>query len=243
MEKDEIRQSVWTRLENRGVARFPLPIVGRIPNFQGSREAATRLCELDCWQAARALKANPDSPQRWVRRMALQEGKRVYMAVPRLTKAECFLELDPRSIQRPERAATIRGAFALGKPRRPNKLGTLDLVLAGSVAVDRKGGRVGKGGGYSDLEYALGREYGFLSAETPVVTTVHPLQLLADDLPMHTHDIPVDHVATSQRTYAMPHHHPKPTGIFWSLLSENKLREIPPLQQLEEVRGAAEVGR
>ena len=31
----------------------------------------------------------------------------------------------------------------------------LDLILSGSVAVNLKGARVGKGGGFSDLEYAL----------------------------------------------------------------------------------------
>ncbi len=38
----------------------------------------------------------------------------------------------------------------------------VDLIVAGSVAVNKKGSRIGKGGGYSDLEYAIGREFGFV---------------------------------------------------------------------------------
>ncbi len=214
------------------MARFPLPIRGRIPNFEGAHDAAEQLAEVDVWQDAKALKSNPDSPQRWTRRLALQRGKTVYMAVPRLTQVDCFLELDPKAISRPERASTIKGAFALGRPVSPERVWPLDLVLAGSVAVNLGGGRVGKGGGYSDIEYALGHEYGFLKDETPVVTTVHPLQLVDDDIPMLIHDIPVDYVATPKAVHKVEARQPKPRGIYWDILSEEKLGQIPILQDL-----------
>ena len=57
-------------------------------------------------------------------------------------------------------ASTIRGAFRLGRPVSPEKMDPIDLIVAGSVAVTKEGARVGKGGGYSDLEYAMGREDG-----------------------------------------------------------------------------------
>ncbi len=232
--KEEIREAIWALLEERGVARFPLPIVGRIPNFEGAEKVAERLEELDCWLDAKALKANPDSPQRWARRQGLLDGKTIYMAVPRLTKAECFLELNPKAIARPDRASTIKGAFALGRPIRPERIKPLDLVLAGSVAVNRGGGRVGKGGGFSDIEYALGREYGFLREETPVVTTIHPLQLIEEEIPMHVHDIPVDFAVTPKAVHGMKPSHEKPHGIYWDILPEEKLNQIPILLELEE---------
>ncbi|MEE9600080.1 MAG: 5-formyltetrahydrofolate cyclo-ligase [Thermoplasmata archaeon] len=232
MKKEEIRREIWALLEERKVSRFPFPTVGRIPNFEGARQASRQLTSLDCWQDARSLKANPDSPQRSARRLALSEGKTVYMAVPRLTQRSCFLELDPRAIATPERAATIKGAFALGRPVRPDRIGTLDLVLAGSVAVDYEGGRLGKGGGYSDLEYALGREYGFLEERTPVVTTVHPLQLIREGIPMSVHDISVDFVVTPKEAHRMKPHHPKPQGIRWDILQEEMLNRIPILLEI-----------
>ncbi len=152
------------------MARFPWPAKGIIPHFEGSREAAERLSELDAWADVRALKANPDSPQRWARRLALQAGKVLYMAVPRLTQVEAFVELDPRRLDSPVRAATIKGAFALGRSVPPKCIPPIDLVLTGSVAVNSRDGRLGKGGGYSDLEYALGRTFAFVQGATPIVT-------------------------------------------------------------------------
>uniref|UniRef100_A0A7J3X859 Uncharacterized protein n=1 Tax=Thermofilum pendens TaxID=2269 RepID=A0A7J3X859_THEPE len=50
-------------------------------------------------------------------------------------------------------ASTIRGAFIFGEKILEN-VPAIDLKVAGSVAVDIYGGRVGEGGGFSDLEYA-----------------------------------------------------------------------------------------
>ena len=94
LSKAEARARVWREMEIRGVARFP-GASGRIPNFVGAERAALHLQALRIWREARAVKINPDAPQLAIRRMALREGKVVYMAVPRLRSLECFLELDP----------------------------------------------------------------------------------------------------------------------------------------------------
>src|SRR5919197_5062589 len=155
VDKQKLRQRIWTLLERRRVARFPFPVVGRIPNFRGAEQAAARAAALPEWQAARRLKCNPDAPQRALRLRALREGKTVFMAVPRLTDERCFLRLDPARLgTRLAQAATIKGAAPLGEPVRPRELGHIDLIVAGSVAVNARGARVGKGGGYSDLEFA-----------------------------------------------------------------------------------------
>jgi 5-formyltetrahydrofolate cyclo-ligase len=99
MDKIQLKEMIWNLLERRGVARFPPPIRGRIPNFEGAGNAAQRLEELSPWKAARVIKANPDSPQRSVRRLALLHGKTAYMAVPRLRDERCFLELDPAGLK------------------------------------------------------------------------------------------------------------------------------------------------
>lgn len=238
--KSDLRQRVWTRLQTEGVAAFPFPPVGRIANFQGAREAAEALATLDVWEEARIVKTNPDSPQKWARQRALLEGKVLYMAVPRLRQAECFLELNPGRLLRPKEAATIKGAFAHGMPRRPERVKPVDLILTGSVAVDRTGGRVGKGGGYADLEYALGREFGFVRAETPVVTTVHPLQILDESVPMERHDVSLDYVATAEAVRPSHERRPQPTGLLWDLLPAEKIAAIPALA--ERVPGTAREG-
>src|SRR5207244_3919581 len=146
-------------------------------------------------------KSNPDSPQLSLRKRALQEGKRIYMAVPRLVDKKPFIELDPKRIQgRFHEAASIRGAFALGKPVSIDEMSPIDLIVCGSVAVNRKGARIGKGGGYSDLEFALATEAGLITKRTSIITTVHALQVIDDDLPMTEHDIPLDYIITPDET-------------------------------------------
>lgn len=97
-DKQAIRERVWDALDEAGVARFPFPPHGRIPNFAGAETAADRLADTDAWRSADVVKANPDAPQLPVRRRALRDGKTVYMAVPRLRDEKCFLELDPETI-------------------------------------------------------------------------------------------------------------------------------------------------
>lgn len=230
--KDDLRQHVWDAMAKAGVARFP-GAQGRIPNFEGAEAAADRLAALDLWKESRVLKCNPDSPQRPVRERALREGKVVYMAVPRLRDEKPFLELDPSSLQHGDlrRASTIKGAFQLGRLVRIEQMQPIDLIVAGSVVVNKMGGRVGKGGGYSDLEYALTRSYELVGEDTPIVTTVHPLQILEDELPWREHDIPLDVVATPEEIIYTGHTIPGPEGIDWDLLPEDKLQAIPVLQQ------------
>ncbi|MEM1853428.1 MAG: 5-formyltetrahydrofolate cyclo-ligase, partial [Thermofilaceae archaeon] len=152
-QKEEIRRRVWRLLREKGVARPPFPIEGRIPNFAGAEAAAALLVRSRAFQKAEVVFCNPDSPQRPVREAALHYGKMVVMASPRLRSG--FLVLNPSKIPRSayREASTIAGAFKYGS-QTLDKLPQIDLKVAGSVAVSAEGGRVGKGGGFSDLEYA-----------------------------------------------------------------------------------------
>jgi 5-formyltetrahydrofolate cyclo-ligase len=236
--KQALRERIWTLLEQRGVGRFPFPLQDRIPNFAGAEQAAARLAALPEWAAARNLKCNPDAAQRAVRLRALREGKHVYMAVPRLARAQCFLHLDPRRLAgRLVQAVTIKGASALGRAVAPASLPRIDLVVVGSVAVDRRGGRVGKGGGYSDLEFALAASLGRIDARTLVATTVHDLQLVRVAIPMTPHDVPVDIIATPSRVMRIPRRRSRPRGVRWEELTDAQLRAMPVLQAVARRRG------
>lgn len=231
--KQALRERIWALLQKRGVARFPLPLEDRIPNFKGAEAAAARAAALPEFRAARRIKCNPDSPQRPLRVHALREGKIVFMAVPRLRSERCFLRLDPAKLGRAvTQAATIKGASTLGDPVTPRELGRIDLVIVGSVAVDARGGRVGKGGGYSDLEFALARALGSVDEDTPVVTTVHDLQVVEDDIPMTAHDVPLDVIVTPERVIRVPRRVRKPRGIDWTALTGEQIADMPPLARL-----------
>ncbi len=236
MEKQRIRERVWDELAETGEARFPFPPHGRIPNFAGAREAADRLAGLDAWRVADAVKANPDAPQLPVRRRALHEGKTVYVAVPRLAEEECFLELDPARID-PEdydAAPALSNVDEHADRVGPEAVGEVDIVVSGSVAVTEDGARVGKGEGYSDLEFAVLRKLGLVDGDTTVATTVHELQVVDDDVRVAAHDVPMDHVVTPERTVRTDSPHAKPAGIDWSLLDDERVAEIPVLARFRE---------
>src|SRR5271156_3996906 len=104
--KAALRLEIWSAMTAAKVARFP-GAAGRIPNFTGAEAAAERLRATREWDAAGTLKANPDSAQWRVRQRALQDGKTVYMAVPRLAGPEPFFALDPDYLsESPRKAAS-----------------------------------------------------------------------------------------------------------------------------------------
>jgi 5-formyltetrahydrofolate cyclo-ligase len=217
--KQEVRERIWGLLERERAARFP-GAQGRIPNFRGAERAADRLAELAEWESAEVIKANPDSPQLPVRRHARREGKTLYMAVPRLAEAKPFMLVrgDP----------TIKRALGEGRPLAVEELEPVDLIVCGTVAVNREGVRVGKGGGYSDLEFALLVERGLVGPKTTIATTVHDLQLLDEDLPETEHDFRVDVIVTpttAVRTVASK----RPPGILWDHLDDDRRASIPVL--------------
>jgi 5-formyltetrahydrofolate cyclo-ligase len=233
-DKQGIREEVWAKLEAAGAALFP-GARGRIPNFKGAAVAADRLAETPEWRDARSIKCNPDAPQRPVRLRALREGKVVFMAVPRLREKKCFWELDPAGLRRRDlaKAATISGASTFGRPVHPRELPHIDLIVAGSVAVNRRGDRLGKGGGYSDLEYAIGSELGAIDAKTRTATTVHSLQVLERDLPVTDHDFSLDVIATPDELIRPPARlRRRPRGILPAHLTPEIRRDVSILKDL-----------
>lgn len=234
--KADLRERVWKALQEAGAARFP-GAEGRIPNFTGAEQAAQRLRGRDEWHAAAALKANPDSPQWPVRQRALEDGKVVYMAVPRLAGERPFLALDPDALEETPRAASsIKGASRLGVPVEVEDLRPVDLVVVGSVAVSRDGARLGKGGGFSDLEFAVASAAGLVGEHTTVVTTVHPVQVVEEgEIPMRDHDVPVDLVVTPEEVVDCRRAgRRRPAGIRWDELTAEKIAAIPLLRRLRE---------
>jgi 5-formyltetrahydrofolate cyclo-ligase len=231
--KRALREETWAALQDAGAARFP-GTRGRIPNFVGAEAAAERLRETDAWKGAGAVKANPDSPQWPVRQRALEDGLVLYMAVPRLAKPHPFFLLDPRVLEVPARqASSINGASRYGRTVPIDALEPVDLVVCGCVAVDPTGARLGKGGGFSDLEFALATEVGLIGSETVVATTVHPAQVLEPGrIPLTAHDVPLDLIVMPDEVIVCDDGRIRPKGIVWEELTEEKIAAIPLLATL-----------
>ena len=232
--KAALRDEVWSRLEVQGVRRFPGPR-NRISNFVGAEAAAERLRDTSAWERAVTVKANPDSPQWPVRQRALEDGKVLYMAVPRLAEPDPFFLLDPDHLADPPRqASSIKGATASARTAPLEELEPVDLVVTGCVAVGRDGARLGKGGGFSDLEFALASQAGLIDERTIVATTVHDLQVLAAGrIPLAEHDVRVQLIVTPDELIEVASDDPRPVGrIRWDELTEDKIAAIPLLARL-----------
>ena len=233
--KDALREEIWTLLKQH--AASPSDPFGHIPDFVGSDQAAERLAELPIWQAARVIKCNPDKAQAPVRLRALRDGKLLYMAVPRLVDARCFVELTAAALREQgadlEAASQWQGALEYGRLVAFEAMQPIDLVVTGCVAVARSGGRTGKGAGFADLELGMLRQVGLLPPGTPIITTVHGLQLVDDvRLPMQHHDSALDWIVTPDEVIETHTPFPQPVGIDWDAVQPDQYQSIPALQAL-----------
>ena len=249
MDKQAVREAVWDAFDAGDQARFPFPPHDRIPNFAGADAAAERLAGTEAWASAATLKANPDAPQLPVRRAALRAGKTVYVAQPRLRDPDPFLRLDPAEIPPDEidDATTVSGISEYGTPTAPEAVPHVDLIVAGSVGVATDGARIGKGEGYSDLEWAVLRELDAVDTDTTVATTVHELSVLdGPDSAVGTdaglpepdaHDVPLDLIVTPERTVRTDTPYARPDGVDWDALDAAKLSAIPVLAERAPEKG------
>jgi 5-formyltetrahydrofolate cyclo-ligase len=233
--KDKLRHEIWTALKESGEA-IGDPF-GGISNFMGADKAAARLAELPIWKRAKVVKANPDAPQAPVRLRAMQDGKIVYMAVPRLAEEKCFIELSaPELLARGialEEACQWQTAVEIGKRVAFEEMQPIDLAVTGCVAVTRAGGRTGKGAGFADLEFAMLRQAGLISAETPIVTTVHALSVVDNErLPLLPHDNFLNWIITPQEVIEVKNVGPQPGGIDWERVLPDQYETIPVLRKL-----------
>ena len=238
-DKDKLRTEIWSLLKQQAASVGDS--FGHIPNFVGAQMAAEKLAALPIWQQAKTIKCNPDSPQIPVRMRALQDGKRLYMAVPRLTDDRCFVELTAEDLQRQSvsiaESAIARKALTCGKLVSFEEMEPIDLVIIGCVAAGRSGGRTGKGAGFADLELAMLTEFGLVEIDTPIVTTVHSLQVVEDSrLPMQVHDWALNWIITAEEVIETNTIYPRPTGLNWDSIRPEQLEKIPILRKLNESR-------
>ncbi len=151
MTQAEARALAYRRLREAGVARFPFPVDGGVPDFQGAEAAAERLRALAVYRRARALQVNVDPAQQPVRVMALRDRKTLFLATPGLRGG--FRRIRPEDVPAGEEdaASTLSTWHGYGTEVAVSAV-AVDLVVVGSVAVAPDGARAGQGRG------AAGRE-------------------------------------------------------------------------------------
>jgi 5-formyltetrahydrofolate cyclo-ligase len=225
--KQAIRARVWDLLVAERVVEPG--VHGYIPAFTGADAAAGRLAALPEWRAAQVVKAVPDRAQQPVRERALRDGKLLYVAVPKLAAEMPFFVLDPTDLTAaPAEAATREHAAHHARKIAVEDMRRVDIVVCGSVAVNRRGTRLGKGAGYSDIEVALLQEAGRIGPSTVIVTTVHPHQVIDEPIPETEHDFSVDLIVIPDEVIVCEPQR-RPTGLYWNTLTPAKIAAIPVL--------------
>jgi 5-formyltetrahydrofolate cyclo-ligase len=224
--KASIREEIWRA--------FPAA-QGTIPTFPGQNKTAERLRGLAIYREARTIMVPPDQAQLQVRVNAIMDGKRLIMATPGLREGFYLLhqgEIKARDWQQAARSSGVR-RFGKRLNTTDKEIGAIDLMATGAVAVDLRGGRIGKGSGYFDLEYLILREIGSVNDQTPIIALVDDLQV-REHVPMEEKDVAVDFICTPTRVITIERCLARPAQIPWDLLPEKTLKGIRPLKELRK---------
>ncbi|GMH33428.1 hypothetical protein BSKO_01262 [Bryopsis sp. KO-2023] len=236
--KEDARVAVWSEIERRNLVRFPRPVHGRIPNFLGCERACDRLVCTSEFQAATRVKVHPSLNATQLRFEVLRHRKTL-LTPPLPGNRFLYYLVDPQNVseKKYQTAATKRGFNKLGRRLNLAEIPKIDLVVVASVAVTAQGVRVGKGKGYGEVEYGILREIGAVDELTPVATVVHDVQVIETErLPlsaMSKHDLPVDIICTPTQTIRTCSEVPKPTGIYWDVITDEMLQDIQVLHELK----------
>lgn len=159
--------------------------------LQAAQKVALRLCRHPWLRQAQNVAAylaadgelNPAPIIKW----SLARGQQIYL--PCLTKRTGLLAFRPWRAQ----ARTQANAFGILEPAAGAavEIDTLDVILVPLVGFDRRGNRLGMGGGYYDRTLARLASRSNLK----LVGLAHSLQEVKE-LPRASWDIPLDLVAT-----------------------------------------------
>jgi 5-formyltetrahydrofolate cyclo-ligase len=239
-----VRQKIWPRLQRVALpdSRFNLRFSEVIPDFAGSDNAVDRIASLPAWRTGAYAFVAPDNSLVSLRRRMIEEG--ITLVVATYGIARGFILLDPATIPQGHAryAAWLDGLEHFGQPFTLEALaarGRFDLMVTGASAVTTQGVRFGKGHGFFDLEWGMFSDLGIVDESTPVATVVHDVQVVEDALYPSSTDVLVDLIATPTRTIDVRRARPRPRGIAWDTLEPEIIDSIPPLRELQRLRGIA----
>ncbi|XP_055849180.1 methenyltetrahydrofolate synthase domain-containing protein isoform X2 [Episyrphus balteatus] len=236
--KRSLRVQTWRKIQEQSAGVVVNGIFNRIPDFVDNQKAAELLAETPEFKKANKIKVNIDRALDSVKLQVLAAGKELYLPGTRESNA-LYLKVEcPAEADAAERKAIIH-VQDIQKSRTEilleNKV-KFDLVVIGSCLVSRDGYRIGRGNGFADLDIGLLIEIGSITPDTVIATFVHDLQVV-DNLPTNLfqkYDTPVDLIVTPTEVIRVAKPLPRPTGLFWEILSERRLKIIPVLQVLKE---------
>ena len=185
MTKPDLRRQILSRLRRQPSEtrlRKSLRIGQRLRGLAVYRRARRILCY---------VAVDGEVETRPILAQALLDGKQVAVPVAIPHRKRIF----PARIQDSARDLTRRGAFGIPEPEnaagRRIALNRIDLVIVPGVAFDRRGRRLGRGGGYFDRFLAR------IPSSVPRVGLAFQFQRVKS-IPWEPHDQPVSRVITER---------------------------------------------
>jgi 5-formyltetrahydrofolate cyclo-ligase len=235
-----MRERVWAALRRvaRPDSRFHWDFSSFIADFEGSERCTERIRQLDAYRDSQLLFITPDNSLETVRVAAMADGKKFVMTTYGIARG--FLRIDPAAVPAAERslAATLDGVeryampVSLAELRRGPQIG---LMVTGSSVISTSGVRFGKGHGYFDLEWAILSELGVAGPATEIAAVGHDCQVVEETVPAFEHDTVVDWIVTPGSLRRVRYRARARGSIDWPAVSEDMLRTIPPLLELQEL--------
>ena len=246
--KNILREQVWQAVD--AFVTGPKPVKGRIPNFNGAKEAARNLTTTKEFKRAKVIKVHPSLNATSLREYVLRSGK--ILLVPPLPGHDfLYYRVNPEDVRNEKYnwAAQKRGFNRIGICLQLKDIPKIDLFVTAATVVSAEGCRAGKGKGYGEVEWAICHEIGLVDASTPVATLVHDVQVVDStkftvDM-MECHDLPVDIIATPTKLIrCQPLNRKdghencltsiptllKPKSILWDKISKQMMDDIGALK-------------
>lgn len=217
-------------------SRWHLDVLRFVPDFDGSRLAQERIRAMDAYMDARVVFIAPDNSLNGLIRDSLGDGKQVVVPTYAMRRGMVLLDPDSVPVEHREFASTLDGLERFGHTMAVDDLralGRIDLMVTGAIALTRGGVHVGSGDAFLDIEWGILSTLGLVAPETPVLGLVHERQVVDADLTPKPLDITVDTIVTPQAAVPTAPHHPRPKGIVWSQLDEQRLATIAYLRELK----------
>jgi len=243
MDRNEARKKVWEELRKvaKPDSRFHWNFAEFIADYEGSDKCAEFIRNLDVYKNASVIFITPDNNMEKLREFTIKDGKTLLTTTYGINRG--FQVIYPEDVPagKEELITTLDGMEKFMKPislqEIKEKLGNVDLLVTGASAITPSGIRFGKGHGYFDLEWAMLWEIQVVDSRTPVIATGHDCQVVDVDIEITPHDTIVDYIVTPTRVINVSSNIPKPTqGIIWEKLEQGMIENIPPLQELYELK-------
>lgn len=239
--KDQIRNNVWIKLREFALpdSRFHWDFTSFIPDFIGSEECNNKIRSSSEYRRAHTIFITPDNCLESLRRFAIEDKKAVLMSTYGIKRD--FVYVQSGSVPKGDEkyAATLDGIEKYGKHLSIltiNSLAALDLLVTGASVISTSGIRWGKGHGYFDLEWAMFRECGLVSEDTPIFSVGHDCQVVEMEVEVTKYDTIVDKIFTPTKVIDVEKKYQKPSGVYWESLTSDQFMNIPALKQLMKMK-------